>query len=119
MTTNTDRAADLIADATIPLGTSVARGIDRAILAAQTLADAGLLMPDLPGPYVGEESGIADWYATGWEISFYPAPNTHEIVIENRNRLGKPYRIHPTNAKEFAYALLAAANYAEQEQGNV
>ena len=48
MTTNIERAADLIADATIPPGTSIRRGMDRAILATKLLADAGLLMPDLP-----------------------------------------------------------------------
>lgn len=51
MTNNIDRAAEIIAGETQELGRSVNRAYDRALLAARRLADAGLLMPDLPADH--------------------------------------------------------------------
>lgn len=119
MTTNIERAGDLIADATIPPGTSITWGMDRAVLAANLLADAGQLMPDLPEPsrdMVSPAGGV--WYSNG-PLSDIRA--TRDGIVAFGSWKETPFRVQLTTgqAEELAAILWAAArHHAEQEQGN-
>lgn len=90
--TNIDRAADIVREH------SFSRRPDDV---AQALADAGLLMPDLPEP----DNGYPEWLVGGVSIS--PGLNTGEVDIEWEDRM---LRLAPGQA----LALLAAYAYAER-----
>lgn len=111
MTTNIERAAEILEEWT---DRSWGLAEDNADAAAQTLADAGLLMPDLPEP---NEKGFwipfeenQDEYFEMW-VSI---PGS--LKVDGSRRWRK--RLTPENARSIAFALLAAADHAEQEQGN-
>lgn len=100
-----DEAAEVIAKHTEVLGASRFRQYDKAILAARALDTDGHLLPDLPEP--DGNDGI--WYL-------------HRDVIVH-NGVGPcaciedDHHIHvfkPEEGRAVAYALLAAANYAEE-----
>lgn len=80
---------------------------------AQALHDAGLLAPDLPEP---NDPGIFVPDGKGWipggphGPSVWTAPNSRIMV----QRL-EPGDLTPEEARGVAYALLAAAQYAEEE----
>lgn len=82
--------------------------------AAQALADAGLLAPDLPEP---NDESIFVPNGKGWLFgglygpSVRTAPDSRIMV----QRI-EPGDLTPEEAREVAYALLAAANYAEEKQ---
>ena len=100
MTTNLDRATEIIAQ-------------HRAMPprdAAQSLADATppLLMPDLPEPDIWQQGREPIWQACGIEVQ--------TAGYERRVLFTDEYGTWETSADDFralAYALLAAANYAE------
>lgn len=77
---------------------------------AAALADAGLLAPDLPGPS-GYNAGLPWWGACDTEVR--PAGYEHRIICTDENG---PWETSAADAREFAYALLAAADYAERIQ---
>lgn len=115
MTTNKERAEKAIQEltGTGELGKNAAQAI------AQSLADAGLLMPDLPAPR------MVDRYpgSVCWKVCTDPtaAARRHigvRVDHAHRIKLNVVGESLPTEAREAAYALLAAADYAEQEQGN-
>lgn len=124
MTTNIERAADVIADATIPPGTSIAWGMDRAVLAANLLADDGLLMPDLPtDDTVGMGSG--EWSAGfGYEDEEENTYQAHAYAWDpGKIGISAPPIMDTDDAEAVALAILAAVrsdrdHHAEQEQGN-
>src|SRR5690625_1130588 len=77
------------------------------------LEAAGLLAPDLPK---ANDPGIFVPSGKGWrmgEISVWTAPDS-PVMIQNV----EPGDLSPTSTRELAYALLAAADYAEKEQDN-
>lgn len=86
--------------------------------AAQALADAGLLAPDLPQP---DELGVlgkydmAEWLplGTGLENPIVWTAFGAGCVMIQRIESGQ---LTPGEAREVAHALLAAANYTEDEQ---
>ena len=77
------------------------------------LEAAGLLMPDLPkanGPGIFVPGG------KGWrmgDVSVWTAPDS-PVMVQNV----EPGHLSPARSRQLAYALLAAADYAEKEQGN-
>lgn len=97
MTTNQERAAEIIATATTPPGTSIARGMDRAILATKLIADAGLITPDMqelewPGSSL-VVSGESETLSVETEESEGPRGATQEVE----------YRIVPTDTNGGKY----------------
>ena len=77
----------------------------------QALDDAGLLAPDLPRP-----TRDRLWQTSALELGIgtvhYAADQV--VVHTSRGRLHTHYK----QARDLAMALLAAADYAEKEQGN-
>lgn len=114
MTTNRERAADFIADATIPPGTSIAWGMDRAVLAAEILDESGLLMPDLPEPEVVEEEDPY-WYSStyGFSVRQLAGGSTKKVLFWDSEPGGVAY-LSAEEARELAYTLLAAAAHTNK-----
>lgn len=77
---------------------------------AYALDDDGLLMPDLPGPD-GYNAGLPWWGACDTEVR--PAGYEQRVICTDENG---PWEATAQDAREFAYALLAAADYAERIQ---
>ena len=107
MTTNTERAEKAIQELTGPgeLGKNAAQAI------AQALADAGLLMPDLPEPYSQDESSTS-WLLNG-DVGVKVNPRC-AVIIEHMD-VGW-FALPPEDASRFADMIKAAANHVEQEQ---
>lgn len=121
MTTNQERVHALISSAIDTLALDpTAPWFERELpKVAHALADAGLLMADLPEPHT------VDRYpgSVCWEVCTDPsvAERRHVGVRVDHTRRIKVNivgEVSPTEAREAAYALLAAADYAEQEQEN-
>lgn len=106
MTNNTDRAAEVIADALRPALT-IADGIGRDL--ARILATAGVLADDLPAPTSYRGDGQPEWLVPGLAKIYV---DCGIVVFE----LDNPDDEELTNggAKMLALALLAAVNYAEK-----
>ena len=103
--TNIDRAAEVLTDWVLP-------GVPPEVI-AQALADAGLLMPDLPEP----DNAYPEWSFENLSIS--PGIDPGEVAIEwedredtGRGTVGRSRYLAPDQV----LALLAAANYAERNQ---
>lgn len=74
----------------------------------EALADAGLLMPDLPEPDVVKLNGDIKYFAgEGKQVSFDKRSEWIQVMLNGP--------LLPTESRELAYALLAAAGYAEKE----
>ena len=74
------------------------------------LQAAGLLMPDLPE---ANDPGIFVPGGKGWrmgDVSVWTAPDS-PVMVQNV----EPGNLSPASARDLAYALLAAADYAEKE----
>lgn len=105
MTTNIDRAAEVLADWADSEGglASIDRDYDGDMAgASEALADATppLLMPDLP----------ETTHDGTWEL-----PSGESIRV-SRNGIQAGTTRTPAEARSYALALLAAANYAERNQ---
>ncbi|WP_288833706.1 hypothetical protein [uncultured Corynebacterium sp.] len=106
-TTNIDRAADIIYDTLSGQYGDFCIPTD----AAEALADAGLIAPDLPEP---DDPSIFVPGGKGWlpggpdGPSVWTAPGGTVMV----QRI-EPGDLTPDEAREVAHALLAAANHAE------
>ena len=73
----------------------------------------GLLAPDLPE---ANDPGIFVPGGKGWRmggVSVWTAPDS-PVMVQNV----EPGDLSPASSRQLAYALLAAADYAEKEQGN-
>lgn len=77
------------------------------LLAAEALAAEGLLMPELPKPIGKRKGDIIEWEAN--EMSILAAKN-----VVGAGRVGL---MSPSEARDLAIALLAAANRAEKKAG--
>lgn len=108
--TNIDDAAEIIEDLTDEPHLYPDGGLPDA--AAQALADETppLLMPDLPEPD-GYNAGLPWWGACDTEVR--PAGYEQRVICTDENG---PWEATAQDAREFAYALLAAADYAERNQ---
>lgn len=83
---------------------------------AQALADAGLLIPDLPAPD-GAEEGKTYWYSSTYGIAVGQlAPGGRQNVIFWDSEPGGVAYMGIEGARELAYALLAAAKLAEEQE---
>ena len=101
MTTNQQRVAQVIYDALSGQYGDFGFPAD----AAQALADAGLLMPDLPEP---DREG--DW-GPSWDGAVEAEPGHYAVRI---NIAGQQFRQSSQFARLFALALLAAAETSEK-----
>ena len=117
MTTNQDRAAEVIGQAYQQAMESDTPSAWRGSI-AQALADAGLLTPDLPEPedidrFPGSKC---------WQLSPYrsPRPSSHVAVRLTHDDLIKVNLTgeldSPLQLREVAAALLAAAAHTHQEK---
>lgn len=106
MTTNIDRAVKRILDAeTEYRGHPYDIYPDDLRRWLQALAEAGLLMPDLPEIDKVEGNEYANVYSTAnGLVCLYAADNYGD----------DPMVLDPDDARDVALALLAAANYAEE-----
>lgn len=77
-------------------------------LAARNLDADGLLMPDLPEPD-GYNAGLPWWGACDTEVR--PAGYEQRVICTDENG---PWEATAQDVREFAYALLAAADWAEE-----
>ena len=75
------------------------------------LEAAGLLMPDLPRP-----TRDRLWQTSALELGIRTVHYAADQVVVHTS--GGRLHTHYKQARELAMALLAAANYAEKEQGN-
>ena len=75
------------------------------------LEAAGLLMPDLPRP-----TRDRLWQTSALELGIRTVHYAADQVVVHTSR-GREHT-HYKQARDLAMALLAAANYAEKEQGN-
>lgn len=80
--------------------------------AAQALADARLLMPDLPAP---QGSGLADRAAWTTPLGTLTA-GQGDGVARLYTDPQQPQKWRTNELREFAHTLLAAANHAEDKQ---
>lgn len=78
---------------------------------AQALADEGLLMPDLPEPTRWKQNEEPEWDACDTTVS--PAGHGGRIIVEDSD--GR-WKASAEDIRDLAYALLAAADYAERNQ---
>ena len=119
MTTNIERAAEVLRDDKhYKMGPHGEQFLTSE--AAHSLADAGRLMPDLPAPHT------VDRYpgSVCWEVCTDPSAAARRHVgvrVDHMHRIKTNItgEVTPDEAREAAYSLIAAANYAEQEQDNV
>lgn len=84
--------------------------------AVEALAKAGLIMTDLPKPSCtvtecDEQSPVWEPCGPEYAVTLYKEPLTgrHLIGVDD-----SPYAVEPKEARNLAYALLAAANHAEE-----
>lgn len=103
------KAADVI-DSALPVGSHITKSFSES--AAKALADAGLLMPDLPQPDFNFTDGDARWVVIG-KVAVDSWYDDGGPVVELRAGRGR-YLI-PAEARHLAYLLLAAANHAEAQ----
>lgn len=119
MTTNIERAAEVIREAR--LGAPRTRGMEDTIspYIAQALADADLIMPDPAKPAVSSIEGYhtyhpwAIWHAEGLDVSI-----GDEGTIYIDDETGRNISMSPGQARSLVPVLLAAFTHAEQEQGD-
>lgn len=110
MTTNIERVAATIREAFNAMSPSITLGGAETVI-AQALADAGLLMPDLPEPYSQDESSTS-WLLNG-DVGVKVNPRC-AVIIEHMD-VGW-FALPPEDASRFADMIKAATNHAEQEQ---
>lgn len=85
-----------------------ADGVDEAI--AEALLEAGLIAPDLPEPTSFNHRGEPYWETDG--NARVRTPGFLPVALIGPFLEG--WDMHPPEARDIAYALLAAANYAEE-----
>ena len=103
--TNLDKAVEAILSRYSILGTVRARA------AAHALEAAGLLAPDLPRP-----TRDRLWQTSALELGIRTVHYAADQVVVHTS--GGRLHTHYKQARDLALALLAAADYAEKEQGN-
>lgn len=120
MTTNTERAIKII-DAELAKDPEVYEALfgDEPAAIIYKLQDDNLMIPDPPEPHtVDRYPGSACW-----EVCTDPSAAARRHVgvrVDHMSRIKVNIvgEVSPAEAREAAYALIAAANYEEQEQDN-
>ncbi|WP_130841630.1 hypothetical protein [Corynebacterium neomassiliense] len=109
--TNIDRAAEVLRNTSV---VTPHRGMDSnaSTTFAQALADAGLLAPDLPEPDGKGYTGHPTWCADAVE----PRGGLVEIYHGGYANGENEDIYTPSEAREFALGILAAADHAERNQ---
>lgn len=118
MTSNAERVAEIICS-----HMSSWDDESQAVNAAQDLADAGLLKPDLPEPAY---EGSTVWYVPGknkWSTDTHKDQVMLEVDIEEPGVFGtsevtKSWFMDRDEARALIGALLAALSHVEKEQSN-
>ena len=103
---NFDRAVEALNDVDVIYGELVGNEVYVTALEA-----AGLLMPDLPRP-----TRDRLWQTSALELGIRTVHYAADQVVVHTS--GGRLHTHYKQARNLAMALLAAANYAEKEQGN-
>ena len=101
--TNIDEATQIIRDLSDVDGETI--GYAHAHNIASYLADAGLIMTELPKPWLHRPFDSYVWATTEPVIA---ACDRNVVVLGS-------YEWTPAQARELALALMAAANYTEEE----
>lgn len=112
--TNIDRAAEVLSDWADSEGglASIDRDYDGDLTGgAEDLADAGLLIPDLPEPTRWKQNEEPEWDACETTIS--PVGYEGRVLVEEEY---DRWEASSANIRALALALLAAADYAERNQ---
>ena len=78
---------------------------------AQALADDGQLMPDLPEPTRWKQNEEPKWDACDTTVA--PAGYEGRVIVED---FDYQWEASAGDIRALAYAMLAAANYAERSQ---
>lgn len=115
MTTNIDRAARAVWEASRGVGEPLSVIASDHIAAALADATPPLLMPDLPEPtnWTQEHySNLPTWFDLDVTVKKGAVEFHHGGYTTGEN--DEIYS--PASARDLAYALLAAANYAEKNQ---
>lgn len=114
MTTNIDRAAAIIAPW---IEKEWGHPEDNAESAADALADAGLLMPDIPEPDDVDPEREATWVPHPLVYAVYAYKHglygTWNVAMDSA-----PSDLSPEDTRRLAYALLAAADHAKEESNH-
>lgn len=103
-------AADIIADV-IWTDTGTVRGT--VTEAAQALKEAGRLIPDLPEPTIWHSGKEPRWIVLLGDTEIEPAGYEQRVLVHD---IDNSWDIGADDARDLAYALLAATNYAERNQ---
>ncbi len=109
---NQDRAAEVIADL-FKDAFHNPQGLGEDI--AESLADAGVLAPDLPEPTLPFSDGTKSWFIKDRELNIDSAVIhifNGEILLRTPERR---FKESPTKMRELGLALLAAANHTQEE----
>lgn len=116
MTTNHQRAVETLNK---HWGVANETGLaDETECCVKALEEAGLLMPDQPEPDRQGKSGqfrMAEWLPLGTGLEnpiVWTAAGAGRVMIQRI----EPGELTPEGTRKVALALLAAANYAEEEQ---
>lgn len=124
---NQEKAAEVLRNTSV---IAPHRGMDMTASAvfAEALADKGLLMPDLPEPDLrADDPAHRDEFSAWWEgtvphvwneglpgeFTLQTFPGEPDVTIYRD--LEPEETLMPAEVRRLAYALLAAANYAEKE----
>ena len=107
--TNADRAAELLWFPEPHLSNDECD--DQARELAKALADAGLLMPDLPEPTRWKQNEEPKWDVCHTTVS--PAGYEGRVLVED---FDDQWEASAGDVRALAYAMLAAADYAEMNQ---
>lgn len=99
---NVDKAAELI-------GQDLAEPLSERL--ADNLAEAGLLAPDLPQPEFEFDGGACWLDSENASVESHYFTDSGESIIT----AGVAYDLTPAEARSLAFALLAAANHAEEK----
>lgn len=120
MTTNIDRAARALYDHRLTVG-DFPDGVtewkdlpdpwkDEWREAADALADAGLLAPDLPEPIINTDDGNPEWHADEYTVDV----DQGRVWVNMWTPDGIHWEQTPNQARELADALYAASDHAEE-----
>lgn len=111
MTTNIERAARTVWEASRGVGEPLSAIASDHIAAVLADATRPLLMPDLPEPTRWKQNEEPKWDVCDTTVS--PAGYEGRVIVED---FDDQWEASAGDVRALAYAMLAAANYAERNQ---